>query len=147
MLRVNYMRPEQMPAASPGLSSKRVIRTARRRRFPSAGPDGGLVSRGDFRGHPVAGLPDCIGTATHYYRCRGRDAEQVARAMEHLIHEVAVLEMRTEQFRIHLRSVPASSMEARNVRCVLSAMRIKIGTLKRFARTAGVMGRGKATLH
>jgi hypothetical protein len=50
MLRVNYMRPEQMPAASPGLSSKRVIRTARRRRFPSAGPDGGLVSRGDFRG-------------------------------------------------------------------------------------------------
>jgi hypothetical protein len=67
--------------------------------------------------------------------------------MERLIHEVALLEMRTEQLRIHLRLVPASSMEARKLRCVLSAMRIKIRTLKRFARTAGVMGRGKATLH
>jgi hypothetical protein len=55
--------------------------------------------------------------------------------------------MRTEQLRIHLRSVPSASVEARNVRSVLSAMRIKIRMLKRFARAAGVMGRGKATLH
>jgi hypothetical protein len=67
--------------------------------------------------------------------------------MERLNHEVALLEMRTEQLRIHLRSVPSASVEARNVRCVLSAMRIKIRMLKRFARAAGVMGCGKATLH
>ena len=67
--------------------------------------------------------------------------------MERLNHEVALLEMRTEQLRIHLQSVPASSTEARKVRCVLSAMRIKIRTLKRFARAAGVVGCSKATLH
>jgi hypothetical protein len=67
--------------------------------------------------------------------------------MERLNHEVALLEMRTEQLRIHLQSVPTASTEARKVRCVLSAMRIKIRTLKRFARAAGVMGCGKATLH
>jgi hypothetical protein len=67
--------------------------------------------------------------------------------MEHLIHEVALLELRTEQLRIHLQSIPVSGTEARKVRCVLSAMRTKIRTLKHFARAAGVMGRGKATLH
>jgi hypothetical protein len=67
--------------------------------------------------------------------------------MEHLNHEVALLEMRTEQLRIHLQSVPAASTEARKIRCVLSAMRIKIRTLKRFARAAGLIGRGKVTLH
>jgi hypothetical protein len=67
--------------------------------------------------------------------------------MERLNQEVALLEMRTEQLRIHLRSVSSSSAEARKVRCVLSAMRTKIRTLKRFARAAGVVGRGKATLH
>jgi hypothetical protein len=67
--------------------------------------------------------------------------------MERLNHEVALLEMRTEQLRIHLQSVPAASTEARKVRCVLSAMRIKIRTLKRFARTTGTIGRGKPTLH
>jgi hypothetical protein len=67
--------------------------------------------------------------------------------MESLNHEVALLEMRTEQLRIHLRSVPSTSLEARKVRCVLSAMRIKIRTLKRFARASGAVGHGKATLH
>jgi hypothetical protein len=67
--------------------------------------------------------------------------------MERLNHEIALLEMRTEQLRIHLRSVPSASAEARKVRCVLSAMRMKIRTLKGFARAAGVTGRGKATLH
>ena len=67
--------------------------------------------------------------------------------MERLNQEVALLEMRTEQLRIHLQSVPASSTEARKVRCVLSAMRTKIKTLKRFALAGGEVGRGKATLH
>ena len=67
--------------------------------------------------------------------------------MESLNHEVALLEMRTEQLRIHLSSVPSASAEARRVRCVLSAMRIKIKTLKHFARAVGAIGRGKATLH
>jgi hypothetical protein len=67
--------------------------------------------------------------------------------MESLNHEVALLEMRTEQLCIHLCSVPSASVEARKVQCVLSAMRIKIRTLKSFARAAGVMGHGKATLH
>jgi hypothetical protein len=33
--------------------------------------------------------------------------------MERLNHEVALLEMRMEQLRIHLQSVPASSTEVR----------------------------------
>jgi hypothetical protein len=67
--------------------------------------------------------------------------------MERLNREVTLLEMRTEQLGIHLRSVPAYSTDARKVRCVLSAMRTRIRTLKRFARAAGVVRRGKATLH
>jgi hypothetical protein len=67
--------------------------------------------------------------------------------MERLNHEVALLEMRTEQLRIHLRSVPSASAEARKVRCVLTAMRTRVRTLKHFARAVGEMGRGKATLH
>jgi len=67
--------------------------------------------------------------------------------MERLNREVTLLEMRTEQLRIHLRSVPAYSTDARKVRCVLSAMRTRIRTLKRFARAARVVRRGKATLH
>ena len=67
--------------------------------------------------------------------------------MESLNHEVALLEMRTEQLRIHLHSVPSASTEARKVGCVLGAMRIKIKTLKRFARASGAVGYGKATLH
>jgi len=67
--------------------------------------------------------------------------------MEHLNHEVALLEMRKEQLRIHLGSVPRASAEARRVRSILRAMNVKIRTLKRLARAAGVMGRGKATLH
>jgi hypothetical protein len=66
--------------------------------------------------------------------------------MERLHHEVTLLEMRTEQWRIHLRSVPAYSTDARKARCALSAMRMKIRTLKRFARSTAASC-GRATLH
>jgi len=61
--------------------------------------------------------------------------------------EVTLLEMRSEQLRIHLRSIPHSSAEARKVRSVLDAMKLKIRVLRRFARQSGLGGRGKATLH
>jgi hypothetical protein len=43
--------------------------------------------------------------------------------MQRLNHEVALLKMRTEQWRIHLRSVPASSPEGLKVRSLLAAMK------------------------
>lgn len=64
--------------------------------------------------------------------------------MERLRQEIALLEMRTEQLRIHLRSVPIGHSEARAVRAVLCAMQIKISALRRFARTPR---HGKPTLH
>jgi hypothetical protein len=64
--------------------------------------------------------------------------------MESLNHEIAVLEMRAEQLRIHLCSIPPGHPETRRVGSVLSAMRTKIGALRRLACTAG---RGKPTLH
>ena len=67
--------------------------------------------------------------------------------MERLKHEIALLEMRSEQLRIHLRSVPSGNPEARTVRSLLNAMRTKMKALKRFARTAGAIGRRKPTLH
>jgi hypothetical protein len=67
--------------------------------------------------------------------------------MESLKHEIARLEMRSEQLRIHLRSVPGEGAEARRVRSLLSAMRTKVRALRRFARTAGAMGRNQPTLH
>jgi hypothetical protein len=66
--------------------------------------------------------------------------------MEHLDHEVALLKMRTEQWRIHLRSVPASSPEGRKVRSLLAAMKLKIKVLTRFARSTAASC-GRATLH
>jgi len=66
--------------------------------------------------------------------------------MERLNHEVALLKMRTEQWRIHLRSVPASSQEGRKVRSVLAAMKLKIKVLRRFARSTPASC-GRATLH
>ena len=66
--------------------------------------------------------------------------------MERLHHNVALLQMRMEQLHIHLRSVPAYSTDARKARCVLSAMRMKIRTLKRFARSTAASC-GGATLH
>ena len=69
------------------------------------------------------------------------------RAVERLQHEVALLTLRTEQLRIHLRSIPRTSAEARKVQAVLLAMKLKIRTLLRFSRAAGVTGRGRATLH
>jgi hypothetical protein len=66
--------------------------------------------------------------------------------MARLNHEVALLKMRTEQWRIHLRSVPASSPEGRKVRSVLAAMKLKIKVLRRFARCTAT-GCGRATLH
>ena len=50
--------------------------------------------------------------------------------MERLNHEIALLEMRTEQLRIHLRSVRSGNPEARKVRSVLSAMRTKMRALQ-----------------
>jgi hypothetical protein len=67
--------------------------------------------------------------------------------MESLNREIALLELRAEQLRIHLRSVPSANAEARKMRSVLGAMRTKITALRRFARTTGTMSRGKATLH
>ena len=67
-------------------------------------------------------------------------------AVERLYHEVALLEMRSEQLRIHLESVPDRSAEAHKVRAVLSAMRLKIRALRQFERAAG-KGRGTALLH
>ena len=69
------------------------------------------------------------------------------RAVERLQHEVALLTLRTEQLRIHLRSIPRTSAEARKVQAVLFAMKLKIRTLRRFSRAAGVTGPGRATLH
>jgi hypothetical protein len=66
--------------------------------------------------------------------------------MERLNHEVALLKMRTEQWRIHLRSVPVSSPEGRKVLSVLAAMKLKIKVLRRFARSSGASC-GRATLH
>ena len=69
------------------------------------------------------------------------------KTVERLQHEVALLTLRTEQLRIHLRSVSRTSAEARKVQAVLLAMKLKIRTLRRFSRAAGVAGRGRATLH
>ncbi len=66
--------------------------------------------------------------------------------MERLNHEVALLKMRTVQWRIHLRSVPASSQEGRKVRSMLAAMKLKIKVLRCFARCTAA-GCGWATLH
>jgi hypothetical protein len=65
--------------------------------------------------------------------------------MERLNREVALLKMRTEQWRIHLRSVRASSQEGRKVRS-FAAMKLKIKVLRRFARCTAT-GCGRATLH
>jgi hypothetical protein len=65
--------------------------------------------------------------------------------MERVHHEVTLLEMRSEQLRLHLQSIPHFSAEARKVRSVLNAMRLKIRVLRRFAREAGMSGRGRAT--
>jgi hypothetical protein len=65
--------------------------------------------------------------------------------MESLKREIAVLEMRAEQLRIHLRSFPFGNAEARKVRSVLSAIRTKIRALRQFTRAS--VGRAKPTLH
>jgi hypothetical protein len=67
--------------------------------------------------------------------------------VERLKHEIALLEMRSEQLRIHLRSIPSGHLEARRIRAAISTMRVKLNALKRFARTAGVIGHSKPTLH
>ena len=66
--------------------------------------------------------------------------------MERFHHEVALLEMRAEQLRIHLRSLPFTSAEGRKVRAILAAMRFKIKILKQFEYGIG-KGRGTAPLH
>ena len=66
--------------------------------------------------------------------------------MEGLHHEVALLEMRSEQLRIHLQSMPARSAESRNVRSVLLAMQLKMRALRQFEHDADKT-QGTATLH
>ena len=65
--------------------------------------------------------------------------------MQRLNHEVALMKMRMEQWRIHLRSVPASSPEGLKVRSLLAAMKLKIKVLRRFARSTAASC-GRATL-
>ena len=66
--------------------------------------------------------------------------------MERLHQEVALLEMRSEQLRIHLQSMPARSAESRNVRSVLLAMRLKMRALRQLEHDADkTLGTG--TLH
>ncbi len=60
--------------------------------------------------------------------------------MERLKHEIALLEMRSEQLRIHLRSIPFGNREARQVLSRLGAMSTKIRALKQFARTDSCNG-------
>jgi hypothetical protein len=68
--------------------------------------------------------------------------------VERLKHEIALLEMRSEQLRIHLRSIPSGDLEARRIRAVISTMSTKLRALKQFARIAGATGRrSKPTLH
>jgi hypothetical protein len=67
--------------------------------------------------------------------------------MQCLKHEIALLEMRSEQLRIHLHSLPFGNLEARQVVSLLCEMRTKIRVLKRFALTTGKTGSGKPTLH
>jgi hypothetical protein len=57
------------------------------------------------------------------------------------------LKMRSEQLRIHLRSIPSGGLEASKIRAVISAMSTKLRALKGFAQTAGAIGRSKPTLH
>jgi hypothetical protein len=45
--------------------------------------------------------------------------------MERLKHEIALLEIRTEQLRIHLRSIPFANPEARQLLSQLGAMSAK----------------------
>jgi ribosomal protein S15P/S13E len=67
--------------------------------------------------------------------------------VESLKHEIALLEMRSEQLRIHLHSIPSGHPEARRLRAVISAMRTKLRALQQFARNAGATGRSRPTLH
>jgi hypothetical protein len=68
--------------------------------------------------------------------------------MDRLHREVALLEMRSEQLRIHLASLHSAGPEARKVRAQLLAMQLKLRTLKRFSRdTRARVGWGTITLH
>jgi len=66
--------------------------------------------------------------------------------VEGLHHEVALLEMRSEQLRIHLQSMPYGSSESRKVRSDLLTMQWKITALRQFEHDAP-QARGAAALH
>jgi len=66
--------------------------------------------------------------------------------VEGLHHEVALLEMRSEQLRIHLQSMPYRSAESRKARSDLLAMQWKITALRQFEHDAP-QGRGAAAVH
>jgi len=67
--------------------------------------------------------------------------------VDKLYHEVALLEMRSEQLRLHLGSLPDASSEARRIRSLLGTMKLKIRVLKHFAREGNRSARGMAMLH
>jgi hypothetical protein len=67
--------------------------------------------------------------------------------VERVRQDIALLEMRSEQLRLHLSSIPSGNAEARRVRAVLSSMRAKLLALKQFARTVGAIDLSKLTLH
>ena len=136
VLRINYLPPEQMP------SHQRDF--PRTQRVEIAGLEGSrLLSRRD-----LCSRRPCWrvrGWWHQCYQCLYR-SDHGEIAVEGLHHEVALLEMRSEQLRIHLLSMPARSAESRNVRSVLLAMQLKMRALRQFEYDADKT-LGTATLH
>jgi hypothetical protein len=67
--------------------------------------------------------------------------------VQRLKHQIDLLDVRSEQWRIHLRSLPSYHLEARKARAAISAMSTKLRALKQFARSGGGTGPSKPTLH
>ena len=111
--------------------------------FSSAWPFGRLLSRRDLRSHRPCW--HVRGWWTQYcQRLRWSDHGEIR--MERLHHEIALLEMRSEQLRIHLQSMPHRSSESRQVRSVLQTMQLKMRALREFEHDADKT-LGTATRH
>jgi hypothetical protein len=54
---------------------------------------------------------------------------------------IALLELRSEQLRIHLRAVPKESAEARQAKCDLALMKAKSAALKLFGQETDTTGK------
>ena len=54
---------------------------------------------------------------------------------------IALLELRSEQLRIHLGAVPKESAEARQAKCDLALMKAKSAVLKLFGRDTDTSGK------